>query len=193
MIHHLFTPAVTIKVDDNDTPTEVVIDWGDSYDNSLIIQPGRDPVEVDRDDLTVQEACAWADTVAKPALDTIAKAITGDLYAAIEARGLTEKLVAVAACHEIARAIRAVAPTAVALLVEDSDQNDRSQLVPCSLIDADGNVLDVDVDVDEIDDNMLTWYVGQLDEYNEEAWGPAQEREPDRRLIIERLDQVTGG
>lgn len=188
MIHHLFCPAVTVKFGDDDKPTEVVIDWGDSYDNSLIVQPDRDPIEVDRDDLTVQAACAWADAVAKPALDAAAKAVTGNLYAAIDARSKAEKLVAVAACHEIARAVRAAAPAAVALLVEDSDQNDRGQLVPCSLIDADGNVLDVDVD--EIDDNMLTWYVGQLDEYNEEAWGPAQEREPDRRLIIDRLHQV---
>lgn len=117
--------------------------------------------------------------------------MTTPLERAIDAANEAEALVAKFACQELARLITAALPTAVAVLIE-ADQDSGGQLVACSIVDADENVIwqpnqDPHHLGDVVFDASLAFVLECLDERNVAVWEQAESGD---RLIIAHLPNV---
>lgn len=181
---HLFSPAVSVETDEAGQVIAVGIDWADSHSNSIATNHVTDP-DLPSDHPAAVAACNWVEEVLRPGFDAVADgAVTRLLDQAIAARGNAEERVAVLACREIIRLALDVNPDAVAVLVETSDQNDREQLVACSLVDCDEQVTALP---DDNDVGSLAWAVGLLDAGNDTVWDDAIEHMPSMRLNLAKL------
>lgn len=188
---HLFSPAVTVETDEAGQIIAVGIDWADSHSNSIATNHVTD-LDLPRDHASAVAACNWVEEVLRPGFDAVADgAVTRLLDKALAARVNAEERVAVLACREIIRLALDINPNAVAVLVETSDQNDRDQLVACSVVSQDQARRDSDEQVtalpDDNDVGSLAWTVGLLDAGNDTVWNDAIEHMPSMRLNLDKL------